>query len=113
MGRSRHLRNDQPESRENGISNISSWCENLVYIDEELKTVQFAHQTVRQFFLEMASKARNSQFYLRFEDADHYIGEICVTYLNFNDFKTTVARRHRPLPPMLPTAIASTALRPQ
>jgi hypothetical protein len=102
-----------PERQSNGIHNISAWCENLVYVDEELKTVQFAHQTVRQFFLDKASKARNNQFYLRFEDADHYVGDICVTYLNFNDFKTAVARRHRPLPPMPPTAIASIALRHQ
>ncbi|KAL7796741.1 hypothetical protein V8C37DRAFT_408226 [Trichoderma ceciliae] len=102
-----------PERRSNGIYNLSSWCENLVYIDEELETVQFAHETVRQFFLEKASKARHSQFYLELEDADHYIGEICVTYLNFNNFKTTLARRPQPLRPMPPGAIAITALKYQ
>lgn len=102
-----------PERHSNGIYNISSWCENLVYVDEELQTVQFAHQSVRQFFLEKASKARHNQFHLKLEYADHHIGEICVTYLNFNDFKTTLARRQRPMPSMPPTAIASTALRPQ
>ncbi|KAK5988793.1 Putative ankyrin repeat protein [Cladobotryum mycophilum] len=99
------------ERRSNGIDYISSWCENLVHIDEELKTVQFAHQAVRQFLLEKYPEARNGQFYLEIEDADHYIGEICVTYLNFNDFKTTLARRPRPLPPIPSTAIAITALK--
>ncbi|EHK21120.1 uncharacterized protein TRIVIDRAFT_153261, partial [Trichoderma virens Gv29-8] len=99
------------ERRSNGINHISSWCENLVHVDEELNTVQFVHQTVQQFFFKKCSKDRNSQFYIKLEDADHYLGEICVTYLNFNDFQTTLARRQQPLPPMPPIAIADTALR--
>lgn len=101
------------ERQSNGIAHISSWCENLVHVDEELKTVQFVHQSVQQFFIERSSESRHNQFYLNLEDADHYLGEICVTYLNFNDFKTTLARRQQPLPPMPPIAIARTALRPQ
>ncbi|PNP50699.1 hypothetical protein THARTR1_08619 [Trichoderma harzianum] len=101
------------ERRSNGIAHISSWCENLVHLDEELQTVQFVHQTVQQFFIERSSKSRHNQFHLNLEDADHYLGETCVTYLNFNDFKTTLARRHQPLPPMPPIAIAGTALRPE
>lgn len=101
------------ERQSNGIDHISSWCENLVHIDEELKTVQFAHRTVRQFFSERPSTARHNQFCLDIEEADHYIGEICTTYLNFNDFKTTLARRSQPLRPIPPVAIASTALRQQ
>lgn len=101
------------ERQFNGIAHISSWCENLVHIDEELKTVQFVHQTVQQFFIERSSDSRHNQFYINLEDIDHYLGEICVTYLNFNDFKTTLARRQQPLPPMPPIAMAGTALRPQ
>ncbi|KAL7904648.1 hypothetical protein GGI35DRAFT_489723 [Trichoderma velutinum] len=97
----------------NGIAHISSWCENLVHVDEELKTAQFVHQTVQQFLIERSSESRHNQFCLNLEDADHYLGEICVTYLNFNDFKTSLARRQQPLPPMPPIAIAGTALRPQ
>ncbi|KAK4064438.1 hypothetical protein Trihar35433_7955 [Trichoderma harzianum] len=101
------------ERQSNGIAHISSWCENLVHVDEELKTVQFVHQSVQRFFIERSSESRHNQFYLNLEDADHYLGEICVTYLNFNDFKTTLARRQQPLPPMPPIAMAGTALRPQ
>ncbi|OPB44617.1 NACHT domain protein [Trichoderma guizhouense] len=101
------------ERQSNGIAHISSWCENFVYVDEELRTVQFMHQTVQQFFIERSSESRNNQFHLNLEDADHFLGEICVTYLNFNDFKTTLARRQQPLPLMPPIAIAGTALRPQ
>lgn len=101
------------ERQSNGIAHISSWCENLVHVDEELKTVQFVHQTVQQFFIEKSSESRHNQFHLNLEVADHFLGEICVTYLNFNDFKTTLARRQQPLPPMPPIAIAGTALRSQ
>ncbi|EHK48434.1 hypothetical protein TRIATDRAFT_236441, partial [Trichoderma atroviride IMI 206040] len=101
------------ERQSNGIDHIGSWCENLVHIDEEFKTVQFAHRTIQQFFSKKPSTARHNQFYLDIEEADHYIGEICTTYLNFNDFKTTLAQRSRPLRPIPPVAIASTALRQQ
>ncbi|KAL7939313.1 hypothetical protein V8C35DRAFT_5446 [Trichoderma chlorosporum] len=101
------------EHQSNGIDHISSWCENLIHIDEELKTVQFPHQNVQQFFFEKSPGARNDQFYLELEDADHYLGEICVTYLNFNDYKTSLARRRQPLPPMPPMTRAKTALLPQ
>ncbi|KAH0489354.1 hypothetical protein TgHK011_009786 [Trichoderma gracile] len=103
----------KPERRLNGMKHISSWCENLVHVDEELKTVQFVHQSVQQFFIEKSHEARHNQFLINIEDADHYIGEICVTYLNLNDFKKTLARRQQPLPPMPPIAMAGTALRPQ
>ncbi|KAL7786099.1 hypothetical protein V8C43DRAFT_290502 [Trichoderma afarasin] len=101
------------ERQSNGISHISSWCENLVYVNEELKTVQFVHQTVQQFLTGNFSGSRHTQFYINVEDTDHYLGEICVTYLNFNNFNTTLARRQQPLPLLAPIAMAGTALRPQ
>ncbi|TFB02951.1 Ankyrin repeat domain-containing protein 50 [Trichoderma ghanense] len=102
-----------PERRPNGMKHTSSWCENLVQVDEELQTVQFVHQSVQQFFIEKSHEGRHNQFLIKVEDVDHYIGEICVTYLNLNDFKKTLARRQQPLPPMPPIAMAGTALRPQ
>ncbi|KAJ5093645.1 hypothetical protein N7456_009506 [Penicillium angulare] len=46
-------------------------------------------------------------------DADHHTGEMCVTYLNFNDFKTKIVPKPKP-PPRLdiaPIEIARTALK--
>ncbi|PTB73955.1 hypothetical protein M440DRAFT_1440869 [Trichoderma longibrachiatum ATCC 18648] len=102
----------KPERRSNGLKHISSWCENLVQVDEELQTVQFVHQSVQQFLLSKSHGARHNQFSIEIEDVDHYVGEICVTYLNLNDFKKALARRQQPLPPMPPIAMAGTALRP-
>ncbi|KAJ6016755.1 hypothetical protein N7451_000134 [Penicillium sp. IBT 35674x] len=101
----------KPDRRPNDIHRVTSWCENFVQVDEENKLVQFAHHTVQQFLLQQSSESPLKEFHINIEDADHHIGEICVTYLNFNDFKTTLARRRQPLRNISPTAIAQTALK--
>ncbi|KAJ8127847.1 hypothetical protein O1611_g5788 [Lasiodiplodia mahajangana] len=97
----------KPERYYNDLHKIASWCENLIRVDEELQLVQFAHHTVRQFLLE---KPPGSDFHIALEEVNHEIGEICVTYLNFNDFDTIMTSRHQPLPPFEPMDIALTAL---
>ncbi len=98
-----------PERLVNGFDRLPSWCENLIHVDEELKTVQFAHQAIYQFIVEGPT---GPQFHFNLQDADHHAGEICVTYLNFNDFKKTLTRRPQPLKPVDPVAIARLALSP-
>ncbi|KAH7010053.1 hypothetical protein EDB80DRAFT_714408 [Ilyonectria destructans] len=100
----------KPDRFINDIQSISSWCENLVEVDEEHKSVRFSHHTILQFFLEQSSESQFNKFHFNLEEADHHLGEICVTYLNFNDFKTTLARRHQPLPPITPATIAWSTL---
>lgn len=101
----------RPERFPNGIHNIGSWCENLINVDEEKNIVQFAHHTVRQFLISKDSDPELENFHCEADEADHYLGEICVTYLNFNNFKTTLARRPRPPPQIIPAEIAHQALR--
>src|SRR3569833_1877740 len=100
----------RPERHCNHIDRITSWCENLLKIDEEQKTVQFAHHTVRLLLLQAPSECKLKDFHVQLDEADHYVGEICITYLNFNDFKTTLARRKQPIQTISPAAIAQTAL---
>ncbi|KAH7131338.1 hypothetical protein EDB81DRAFT_845847 [Dactylonectria macrodidyma] len=100
----------RPERFVNNIQYIGSWCESLVEVDEEHKTVHFAHHSIQQFFLGKSSASQFDKFHLKLADADNHLGEICVTYLNFNDFETTVARRPRPLPSITPTGIARSTL---
>ncbi|KAJ5667464.1 hypothetical protein N7507_003328 [Penicillium longicatenatum] len=102
-------RYSKPERQPNEINRITSWCENLVQVDEEQKLVQFSHHTVQQFLLQKSSPFK--EFYFNLVDADHHVGEICVTYLNFNDFKTTVARRRKPTSSFASTAIVQTAVK--
>ena len=102
-----------PERLINGIDQLASWCENLVHVDEELKTVQFAHQAIHKFIIEGPTAPQLRGFRFDLADADHHAGEICVTYLSLNDFKTTLARRPQPMKPVDPAAIATVALSPK
>ncbi|KAG4259266.1 hypothetical protein FPRO03_12942 [Fusarium proliferatum] len=94
----------------NGIHLIDTWFQGLVEIDYETKTVHLIHACVQQFFLAASNKPALSKFHIRIQDADRNIGEILVTYLNFNDFKTTLARVRPPLPPIAPDEIWQKAL---
>jgi len=100
-----------PQRLVNGIDQLASWCENLIHVDEELKTVKFAHQAIYKFIVEGVGGSQGSNpFYLDMSEADHHAGEICVTYLCFNDFKTTLARRTQPMSSVRPVAMAKLAV---
>ncbi|KAF4454836.1 NACHT domain protein [Fusarium austroafricanum] len=79
-----------PERYLNGIEQIASWFENLIKIDEETRSVHFVHSSVQQFFLAPVYKAHQNGFHKPFIDSDQYLGDICLTYLNFSDFKTAL-----------------------
>jgi ankyrin repeat protein len=99
-----------PERLVNNIDQLASWCENLVHVDEELKTVQFAHQAIHKFIIEGPPGPQFENFCFNLADADHHAGEICVTYLNFDDFKRTLARRLQPMKLSDPVAMVNLAL---
>ncbi|KAI6753938.1 hypothetical protein HG530_013114 [Fusarium avenaceum] len=93
----------------NGIHRLSSWFQGLVDIDEETKTVSFAHASIRHFFLGGVG-THLQRFSMDLDEADHYLGEICSTYLFFSDFQTTLARRSRPGPIIRPLDLARQAV---
>ncbi|TXC06971.1 hypothetical protein FocTR4_00003962 [Fusarium oxysporum f. sp. cubense] len=89
---------------------LDAWFQGLVEIDHETKTVHLVHASVQQFFQTVPDKPNLAKFHVQAKEADLHLGEICVTYLNFNDFKTTLSRRRPPLPPMAPDEICAQAL---
>ena len=92
------------------MSPIVLWCENLLQVTEEQpQSLQFAHSTIRDFITRGDLPTQLSNFHVNLEVADHFAGEICITYLHLNNFKTAVARRLQPLR-VNPVAIAGTAL---
>ncbi|MCJ1348387.1 hypothetical protein MMC31_006619 [Peltigera leucophlebia] len=97
-----------PKRLVNDMSQIVSYCENLIVLDEQDKTVQFTHQTVKVFLLDGLRHQANANFHFEQRETDHYVGEICVTYLNFNDFKRKLVRKGPPLP--TPEAILEASL---
>ncbi|KAK2697319.1 hypothetical protein QWA68_003700 [Fusarium oxysporum] len=94
----------------NGIQRLDAWFQGLVEIDHETKTVHLVHASVQQFFQTVPDKPNLAKFHVQAKEADLHLGEICVNYLNFNDFKTTLSRRRPPLPPMAPDEICAQAL---
>ncbi|KAI2633880.1 ankyrin repeat-containing domain protein [Xylaria nigripes] len=100
-------RDIRPERLYNDMDSIASRCENLVHVDEEDRSVQFAHHSIKKFFLLRHSVDHDGLFYIDLKEADHFIGEICVTYLNFINFNKSLIRRTRRVfpSPMTPTAL--------
>ncbi|KEY68151.1 hypothetical protein S7711_08339 [Stachybotrys chartarum IBT 7711] len=77
--------------------------------EEGTRLVQFAHSTIRDFMVRGTLPMQLMGFHIDLKEADHFAGEICVTYLHFNDFKTTIAERPQPLR-VDPMAMAGTVL---
>ncbi|CAI0650533.1 unnamed protein product [Colletotrichum noveboracense] len=94
----------------NGIDRLPMWCGNLVRVDEESRTAEFAHKAVHKFIVEGSSGPDYAEFHFKPEDADHHAGEICVTYLSFSDFVTTITRRSQSVR-IDPTSMAHSALK--
>jgi ankyrin repeat protein len=99
-----------PGKRPNGLERLTAWCENLVQLDEELQIVQFAHHSVLQHFLEQSTDSSLQSFHIDLKEADHFVGEICVTYLNSNDFKTDLVKAPASLPIQLPNHVIQEVL---
>lgn len=70
---------------------IPRLCGSLVVIIEEEATVQFAHHSVKQH---LNSPAEKTSDLLRINpaQAEAYLGDVCVTYLNLDVFKSQIAK---------------------
>ena len=79
----------------NNTNNIISWCGSLAILQEEDSMVQFAHHSIKQFLLSENYDLVNKPFHFQLPDVDSIIGEICVTYLHFQDFNGRVSRLPR------------------
>ncbi|KAH8592594.1 hypothetical protein B0O99DRAFT_743497 [Bisporella sp. PMI_857] len=82
----------QWDRRVNNADRIILWCASLVVLDEEDLVVQFAHHSVKQFLLSKQYSVATKRFHFQVPEVDHMAGEICVTYLNFNNFKRQMIR---------------------
>ena len=92
------------------INQIVPFCRGLVTLDEEENVVQYAHHSVKQFLSSVSSSAPSDDFQMQLSQADLKAGEVCVTYLNFNDFKRQVAKFQIPKAPLEPRAILNASL---
>ncbi|KAL9042772.1 MAG: hypothetical protein Q9214_003688 [Letrouitia sp. 1 TL-2023] len=65
-------------------------CGNLVFVDEEQQTIHFTHSSVKKYLCDNTMSL--SRYYIDLEEADKEAGAVCITYLNFPNFKTQVTR---------------------
>ncbi|KAH0354288.1 hypothetical protein KCU81_g1532, partial [Aureobasidium melanogenum] len=101
-----------PERLLNDINGIVRWCHGLITFDDLDETLQFAHSSVKSFLCSPdTERIAHSDFHFQEHEADRQFGEICVTYLSFNDFKTQAVKYSRSGTALNPMAMASHALR--
>ena len=83
------------------IDQMVNWCNGLLVQDEEDHVVQFAHHSVKDFFLHQDSTLAGRKFNLKdqgdlavfnisSESKIHVAGEVCCTYLAYNTFEDQV-----------------------
>lgn len=77
----------KPERLWSGMSRVTAWCEDLVVLDEKDDYPILASHVRQQRFHGPPSDQRLNRLHLQLSNIDYEVGEICVTYLNFNDFK--------------------------
>lgn len=70
-------------------------CKGLVVRDPRDRTVRFAHHTIQQHLLSNMPDGSADYFHFRLDEADAWVGTLCVSYLCFSDFETQVTK----LPP--------------
>ncbi|VUC23261.1 unnamed protein product [Clonostachys rosea] len=79
----------------NESTNLAVWSENLLHVNEENTAVYFAHHSIYDFITSQYSRDDTAAFSVNIEAAEHYVGEICMTYLHLNDFQTTLSSLRR------------------
>jgi len=96
---------DEFFDRERLVNNADSLvpsCGGLLVSDDEDIVVQFVHHTVQEFLICEDYQNVADSFHFDLPEVDQMAGEICVTYLNFNDFKRQVIPQQRSTPTIQP-----------
>ena len=99
---------DEFLDRERLVNNADSLvpsCGGLLVSDDEDIVVQFVHHTVQEFLISEEYQTVADSFHYDLPEVDLMAGEICVTYLNFNDFKRQLIPQQRSTPIIQPSNI--------
>jgi hypothetical protein len=81
-----------PKRLINDMQVAISSCGSLLIIDEEDTTVRFTHHSVRQYLLSVPQAPDVAPYHIDGSQADSFMGEICVTYLNMGIFDTQLEK---------------------
>ncbi|KIW18722.1 hypothetical protein PV08_03011 [Exophiala spinifera] len=79
-----------PRRLVNNMQRLIDFCGGILNVEEEYTTVHFAHNSIKQFLLQNSLNINGltcNVYNVDLVAAAHLMGEICVTYLNFNHLK--------------------------
>ncbi|PNP79413.1 hypothetical protein FNYG_07248 [Fusarium nygamai] len=85
-----------------GIERLPAWCENLLYIEATDNTVRFSHHSIQEYLL-ASDSGEHRALHIDPGQSDKLAGEVCITYLNLDNFQTTLAEKKRE--PLTPSAM--------
>ena len=86
-----------PKSLVNNTRGIIRWCHGLVALHDLDDALQFTHSSVKEFFCSPDTEEVILRgFHFRPCEADRKLGEVCITYLDFDDFKTQLVKPPKP-----------------
>ncbi|ENH62173.1 hypothetical protein FOC1_g10015135 [Fusarium oxysporum f. sp. cubense race 1] len=77
-----------------GIERLPVWCENLLYVEETDNTVRFSHHSIQEFLL-VPDSGENGDLHIDSNQCDKLAGDVCITYVNLDNFQTALAERKR------------------
>lgn len=69
------------------------WCGGFLQINDEDKSLYFAHRTIYDFITGSHTENELKDFHVDVNHAEMVAGDICVTYLHLDEFQTTLSRQ--------------------
>lgn len=87
-----NLRWDVTKLPSDGLSVVYACGGNLLEVDEERETIHFIHHSALVHLLSPPTLTEVSSLHFRSEEAEEYMGSICVTYLNYSLLDQRVSR---------------------
>jgi ankyrin repeat protein len=79
----------QPGNCPTDMKQVISNCCGLIFVDEEDSTVHYVHHSVKEHLL---ASNRHSSGTVDMAGVDQHLGILCLTYLDFTDFKRQLAK---------------------
>ena len=84
------------------LKSLLESCGSLLDVDEEHLTVHFAHHSVKQYLLSEPRDSDLRTYHIDTRDADLYLGDVIVTYLNLGLFDQRLTKANSPMLPQVP-----------
>jgi len=80
-----------------GEARLMDACGNLIVHDKVTNLVTLAHSTVKQYLIESDANALESRIKISQIDAERYICELCMVYLDLKEFDGAIVKNQPPL----------------